>query len=85
MAYMSDNAFKRLLDFISYHHGKRFTICVIGTMFIYYLFTIYDYILFRVYPYNVYLWDSHILIFIFLAWIILSGFYIRGDKRYVKE
>lgn len=83
MAYMSDNYFVTLIKFLNYHHGKRWTICVICTMFIYYLTTIYDYILMRVYPTSEYLWISHLLIYVFLAWIIISGFYIRGDERYV--
>jgi len=83
MAYMPDNYIERILNFISYHHGKRFTISVICTLFIYYFTTVYDYMIYRAYPQREYLWISHFLIYVFLAWIIISGIYVRGDKRYV--
>lgn len=85
MAYMFDNYIERLLRFIIYHNGKRFTICVICTMFIYYLMAIYDYFLIKAYPYDTYLYISQKLIYIFLAWIMISCYYVRGDKRYVIE
>lgn len=83
MAYMSDNSIETLLKFISYHHGKRFTICVICTTFIYYFTTAYDYMIYRAYPEREYLYISHLLIYVFLGWIIISCIYVRGDKRYV--
>ncbi|MBA7490922.1 hypothetical protein ES702_01465 [subsurface metagenome] len=85
MAYMFDNYIERLLRFITYHHGKRFTICIICTTFIYYSMTIYDYFLKKVYSPADYLYISHILIYVFLSWIMISCYYVRGDKRYVIE
>ncbi len=83
MGYMSDNYIVRVFNIISYHHGKRFTIGTICTIFIYYFTTIYDYMLRKVYLTREYLWISHLLIYVFLAWIIISCIYVRGDKRYV--